>query len=84
MKPPGKPPKYRMQLAAHNEAQRFYFVHSFRAVCDEPADVLATVDYAGTTIAAFSRGNIFGCQFHPEKSHRYGMDLLRRFMEIPA
>lgn len=71
-------------LIAHNAPQRFYFVHSFRVECDDRGDLLGTVDYAGTTTAAFSRGNIFGCQFHPEKSHRYGMDLLGRFMGIEA
>ena len=69
-------------LIAHNAPQRFYFVHSFRVVCDDQTDLLATVDYAGTTTAAFSRGHVFGCQFHPEKSHRYGMDLLGRFIGI--
>ena len=64
--------------------QRFYHVHSYRAVCDDPADVIATVDYGTEFTTAVSRGNIFGVQFHPEKSHRFGMALMRRFATIPC
>ena len=64
--------------------QRFYHVHSYRAVCDDPADVIATVDYGTQFTTALSRGNIFGVQFHPEKSHRFGMALMRRFAAIPC
>ena len=64
--------------------QRFYHVHSYRAVCDDPADVIATVDYGKEFTTAVSRGNIFGVQFHPEKSHRFGMALMRRFATIPC
>lgn len=58
---------------------RFYFVHSYYAVCDNPADVLMTCEYGLTFVAAVHRGNVWGTQFHPEKSHRYGMALLRAF-----
>jgi glutamine amidotransferase len=60
-------------------AQRFYFVHSYHVVCDEPAEVLATVDYGGTITAAAQRGAAIGLQFHPEKSHRFGMAVLERY-----
>ena len=71
-------------LIAGEEPQRYYFVHSFAAVCDDPADVIATVDYGGERVAALGRDGIVGAQFHPEKSHRYGMALFRRWLELPA
>lgn len=63
------------------EPQRFYFTHSYQAICEDPDDVLATADHGGRFVAAYGRGNVYGVQFHPEKSHRFGMALLRRFME---
>ena len=62
------------------EAPRFYFVHSYFASCAEPADVAATTRYGFDFTCAFSRANIHGVQFHPEKSHRYGMALFRRLL----
>lgn len=62
--------------------KRFYFVHSYHAVCDEISDVLATCEYGYSFPAAFSRGNVFGFQFHPEKSHRFGLELFSRFLEL--
>lgn len=64
--------------------QRFYFVHSYRAVCRRAEDVLATACHGSTFAAAFSHANIYGVQFHPEKSHRFGMALLKRFVELPC
>lgn len=61
------------------EGRRFYFVHSYHVVCRDPADVLATTEYGFPFTSAVCRANIVGTQFHPEKSHRFGMDLLRRF-----
>lgn len=66
------------------EEQRFYYVHKYRAVCDRPEDVLATATYGTEFAVAIGRGNIYGVQFHPEKSHRFGMALMRRFLEIPC
>lgn len=68
-------------LPATPESQRFYFTHSYTAVCDDPDDVLATAAHGGSFVAAYGRGNVYGVQFHPEKSHRFGMALLRRFVE---
>jgi glutamine amidotransferase len=59
--------------------QRFYHVHSYRVVCDDPADVIATVEYGGDFTTAIQKDNILGVQFHPEKSHRFGMALIWRF-----
>ncbi|MEW5825442.1 MAG: imidazole glycerol phosphate synthase subunit HisH [Candidatus Bipolaricaulota bacterium] len=62
--------------------RRFYFVHSYHVVCRDPADVLATTSYGIPFVSAVARGNIMGVQFHPEKSHKYGMALLRAFAEL--
>ena len=60
--------------------QRFYFVHSYHMVCKNRSDVLAVSrngEFEFT--AAVANGSVFGCQFHPEKSHRYGKKLLANF-----
>ena len=62
-------------------AERFYFVHSYHMVCRDPTDSAATIDFSGSVTVAVSRGNVHGVQFHPEKSHRFGMRLLQRFAE---
>lgn len=61
---------------------RFYFVHSYRVQCDDHRHVAAVVDYGGPICVAVEKGNVLGVQFHPEKSHRFGMQLLTRFAEI--
>ena len=58
---------------------RFYFVHSYFVRTDRPADTVLTAQYGLTFAAALEAGNIFGAQFHPEKSHKYGMQLLANF-----
>jgi glutamine amidotransferase len=69
-------------LLADLEADsRFYFVHSFYVRCHEPESVLAETDYGGYFHSVLGKGNIMGAQFHPEKSHRYGMRLLKNFAE---
>jgi glutamine amidotransferase len=60
---------------------RFYFVHSYHMRCDNDATIAAECDYGGRFICAVTQGNISGVQFHPEKSHKYGLDLYRRFVE---
>ena len=58
-----------------------YFVHSFCAVdCDDA--VIATAEYGAPVTAAVQKGNVFGCQFHPEKSGTVGLNLLRAFAEV--
>jgi glutamine amidotransferase len=61
---------------------RFYFTHSFHVVCVKDSDVLATFEYGSDYVAAISRDNVFGVQFHPEKSHRFGMTLIKNFLSI--
>ena len=62
----------------------FYFVHSYAFVPTDSADVLATTQYDVTLTAAVRRGNVWGTQFHPEKSSRAGFQLLRNFVEGDA
>jgi glutamine amidotransferase len=61
---------------------RFYFVHSYHFVCDNPSDVICTADYGYNFTAAFSKDNIYGVQFHPEKSHKFGIKILSNFAAI--
>jgi glutamine amidotransferase len=63
---------------------RFYFSHAYHVVCHDPEDVAATATYGRRFVAAVHRGNVLGTQFHPEKSHVFGMDLYRRFLALPA
>lgn len=58
---------------------RFYFVHSFHAICEDGQDILMECEYGYVFTAAVARNNIFGVQFHPEKSHKFGMKLLENF-----
>lgn len=69
-------------IKAEDGEQRFYFVHTYHAVCKNQEDVLATTHHGDEITAAFSRDNIYGVQFHPEKSHRFGMALINRFVEL--
>jgi imidazole glycerol-phosphate synthase subunit HisH len=58
---------------------RYYFLHSYCVVAREPTEVLATANYGGDFTAALRMRNIVGTQFHPEKSHHSGVELLRNF-----
>lgn len=73
-------------LLAHTAVDSaVYFVHSFQANPDDPADIAAVCDYAGNRLTAMVRhGNVFGCQFHPEKSGPVGLNILKRFLEVAA
>lgn len=57
-----------------------YFLHSYHFNAADPAQVIATTDHGGPVVAAVGRDNILGVQFHPEKSQRYGIALLERFL----
>ncbi|PLR76027.1 imidazole glycerol phosphate synthase subunit HisH [Bacillus sp. V3-13] len=59
--------------------QRYYFVHSYHAVCDSEENVLMKCNYGYSFAASVKKGNIYGVQFHPEKSHNFGMALLENF-----
>lgn len=65
-----------------DEELRFYFVHSYHVVCDNESDVSAKAFYGFDFHASIQKGHIYGAQFHPEKSHRFGMLLLKNFVEL--
>jgi glutamine amidotransferase len=69
------------RLEAGNVEKRFYFTHSYCVSCDDPAHVLAETRYGVTFASAINRDNIYGIQFHPEKSHSIGIELLKSFVE---
>lgn len=62
------------------DEMRFYFVHSYHMVCDDPAHIAGTTDYGGRFTSVISKAHIFGAQFHPEKSHRFGAAILKNFV----
>ncbi len=64
------------------EPERFYFVHSYYVSADNPKDVAAYCFYSHDFVASFEVGNIMGVQFHPEKSHLFGMNLFQRFITL--
>jgi imidazole glycerol-phosphate synthase subunit HisH len=59
-----------------------YFVHSYYCVPTSPGDVLAVVDYGEPFTVAVQRENIYGVQFHPEKSQKTGLRILKNFLEM--
>lgn len=65
-----------------DEDARFYFVHSYCMECTQAEDVLATAVHGIEFTCAVQRGNIMGTQFHPEKSLRHGLALMRSFVEL--
>ncbi len=69
-------------IPINDDERRYYFVHSYYVVPDNPDLIIASANYGGDFCAAFQKDNIFGVQFHPEKSHRFGMDLIKRFIEL--
>ncbi|HTC01041.1 MAG TPA: imidazole glycerol phosphate synthase subunit HisH [Ferruginibacter sp.] len=61
---------------------RFYHVHSYHFLFKESSEVIATATYGYEFACAFQKENIYGVQFHPEKSHKYGMKLLQNFSKL--
>ena len=68
--------------AGLSDGDYVYFVHSFCAKVKNSEDLALTTDYGTTVTAMIARGNVFGCQFHPEKSGPVGMTILRHFGEL--
>lgn len=62
-----------------DEAQGFYFLHSYHFETTDAGDVSATVDYGRKLVCAVAHGNVYGMQFHPEKSHANGVTVFRNF-----
>lgn len=69
-------------LFKKGEINRFYFVHSYFVTCNDKSDILTTTNYGKEFCSGFSRKNIFGFQFHPEKSHKFGFRLMERFAKL--
>ena len=63
-------------------AAQFYFLHSFYVECAQDDDIMAISHYGKDFSSAVRRGNVFGVQFHPEKSHHFGTRLLQNFAEL--
>jgi glutamine amidotransferase len=61
---------------------RFYFLHSYYFSARREEDVLAVTDYGGPYASSVRRDNVYGVQFHPEKSHQWGIQLLKNFAEL--
>lgn len=64
------------------EGSYVYFVHSYYLKAEDPEIVTATAQYGVTVHASVEHGNVFACQFHPEKSERVGMQILRNFLSV--
>ncbi|ASS67862.1 MULTISPECIES: imidazole glycerol phosphate synthase subunit HisH [unclassified Paenibacillus] len=69
-------------LTAGLEEGHVYFVHSYHVQVGEKSDLIATADYHQPVTAIVGRGNVYGMQFHPEKSGELGMSLLRNFLVL--
>ena len=65
-----------------DEGAYVYFVHSYYLRAEDPSIVTAQTQYGVSIDAAVESGNVFACQFHPEKSEAVGMKILRNFLEI--
>ena len=68
-------------FSSNDDPPRFYFVHSYHAVPDSPEVIIGTAEYGYQFCCAVRQRNVFGVQFHPEKSHRFGMQMLKHFAD---
>lgn len=64
------------------EEPRFYFVHSYYISCSNKEDITTLSNYSLDFVSAFEKDNLYGVQFHPEKSHKYGLKLLQNFSDL--
>lgn len=60
----------------------YYFVHSYYVRCNNEEDILGVTDYGHPFVSMVQRGNIFGTQFHPEKSHEWGERMIKNFLDL--
>lgn len=70
------------KLLLNLDKPRFYFLHSYYLSMDKKNDQIATTNYGGFLTAAVQKNNIYGCQFHPEKSHSSGLKVLENFSKL--
>jgi glutamine amidotransferase len=64
------------------EGRDFYFVHSYHLICANPRDIVAETPYGSSFVSAVAKNNVYGVQFHPEKSQRVGFRVMRNFVEL--
>jgi glutamine amidotransferase len=69
-------------MSGIREGDYFYFNHGYYCVPEHAGDVLTNTDYGGQFASSVERGNIFGVQFHPEKSQKNGLQVLKNFVEL--
>lgn len=77
-----RPTRENSLLDKSSDELRFYFVHSYYVCPSDPSVILATCDYGGEFTAAVNYQNIYGMQFHPEKSHKFGMEVFKKFATL--
>lgn len=76
-----QPQKQSNILKGLDEQSRFYFVHSYFVDCANKMDVLTNSFYGNSFVSSFEQDNLIGVQFHPEKSHRFGINLFKNFLQ---
>ncbi len=76
-----RPKEYASLFKDMEDESRFYFVHSYHVECEQAENILGTSFYGYDFTCAVQKDNIFGVQFHPEKSHRFGLALFNNFLE---
>ena len=74
--------KENSKLFSNLTSKRFYFLHSYHFVTNQNSSKIAFVNYGEDILAAISKNNIYGCQFHPEKSHSAGLSVLKNFANL--
>ena len=77
-----KPVKNNSLLNNLDDGSRFYFLHSYYFICNNSDDIISTTEYGINFASAINNYNIFGIQFHPEKSHSNGIRVLQNFSEL--
>ena len=75
-------PKNSLLFNKINDESRFYFVHSYYFDNSKDEDMISTTNYGGIFTSSINKNNIYGVQFHPEKSHKNGLQLLKNFAEL--